>query len=67
LSTQRHIEALRKTVRQIKDWRAMLEASAAPERRDRELRRRLAENASEESVMLEELARFGVFPDETTA
>ena len=45
----------------------MLEAAAAPELRDRELRRRLAENASQESVMLEELARFGVFPDETTA
>ena len=45
----------------------MLEATAPPELRDRELRRRLAETETEEFVALERLARLGAYLDETKA
>ena len=43
----------------------MLEASALPELRDRELRRRIAETETQQCIALEQLARLGVSPDET--
>jgi hypothetical protein len=67
LWTRRHIDALRKRLCQISVRREMLEASAPPELRDHELRRRIAETKTEASVVLERLARLGVHPDETTA
>jgi len=67
LSTQRHIDALRKRLCQIRVRREMLEATAPPELRDRELRRRLEETETEEFVALERLARLGIYLDETTA
>jgi len=66
LSAQRHIDALRKKLCQIRVRRQMLEASAPPDLRDRELRRRLEETKTEASVVLERLARLGVYLDETT-
>jgi hypothetical protein len=42
----------------------MLEAAAPPERRDRELRRRLAKTETEQALALERLAQVGVDPDE---
>ncbi len=67
MSTERHIDALRKRLCQITVRREMLEASAPPELRDRELRRRLAETETEEFVTLERLARLYVYLDETAA
>ena len=44
----------------------MLEAAAVPERRDRELCRRIADNETQQAVVLELLGRLSVHPDETS-
>ena len=60
MTTQRHIDALRTVLRQIRARLAMLESVAPPERRDSELRRRIAEAKVEESVALAKLTELGV-------
>ena len=60
MNKQHHIEELQSRLRKIRIRRAMLEASAPPDHRDRELRSRIAETETQESVALERLARFGV-------
>ena len=60
MKTQRHIDALRTVLRQIRVRLAMLESVAPPELRDSELRRRVAEVKVEETVVLARLAELGV-------
>ncbi len=64
MSKQDHIDALKRTLGKIRVRRAMLEAAASPDLRDRELRRRLAETETQQSVALEQLARLGIYPDD---
>lgn len=60
MTTQRHIDALRTVLRQIRARLAMLESVAPPELRDSELRRRIAEVKVEETVVLARLTEPGV-------
>ena len=60
MTTQRHIDALRTVLRQIRTRLTMLESVAPPELRDRELRRRISEVKIEESVALSKLMELGV-------
>ena len=60
MTTQRHIDALRTVLQQIRVRLAMLESVAPPELRDSELRRRIAEVKVEESVALARLTELGV-------
>ena len=60
MTTQRHIDALRTVLQQIRARLAMLESVAPPELRDSELRRRIAEVKVEESVALARLTELGV-------
>ncbi len=62
MTTQRHINAMKTVLRQIRARLAMLESAAPPELRDNELRRRIAEAKIEESVALAELKESGVEP-----
>ncbi len=62
MTTQRHIDAMRTVLRQIRARLALLESIAPPDLRDRELRRRIAEAQVEESVALAELTDLGVKP-----
>ena len=60
MTTQRHIDALRTVLRQIRAHLAMLESVAPPALRDSELRRRVAEVKVEETVVLARLTELGV-------
>ena len=60
MTTQRHIDALRTVLRQIRARLTMLESVAPPEHRDSELRRRIAEVKVEELVALAKLTDLGV-------
>ena len=64
LSNQRQIKELKKSLNSIKVRRALLEAAAPPELRDRELRSRIAETETQEALVLDLLAEFGVYPDQ---
>ncbi len=59
MTTQRHIDALRTVLRQIRARLAMLESVAPRALRDSELRRRVAEVKVEETVVLARLAELG--------
>ncbi len=60
MTTQRHIDALRTVLRQIRARLAMLESVAPPALRDSELRRHVAEVKVEETVVLARLAELGL-------
>lgn len=62
MATQRHINAIRKAVRQARARLAMLESVASPDLRDSELRRRINEVKIEESVALARLKELGLEP-----
>ena len=62
MNTQRHIEALRKTLQQVQARLAMLESVVPPENRDVEMNRRIREVKIEEAVVLERLSKLGVQP-----
>jgi len=60
MTTQRHIDALRTVLRQIRSRLARLESVAPPALRDSELRRCVAEVKVEETVVLARLAELGL-------
>ena len=60
MTKQHQIEELKRRLRSIRTHRAMLETSALPDHRDRELRSRIAETETHESVVVDRLARLGV-------
>jgi len=60
MTTQRHIDALRTVLRQIRARLVILESVAPPALRDSELRRRVAEVKVEETVVLARLAELGL-------
>jgi hypothetical protein len=59
MTTKQHINVLKAILRQIRVRLAMMESVAPPERRDREMRRRIAEVRVEESVALAKLTELG--------
>ena len=62
MRTQRKIDGLRLMLAQIRLRLKMLESTAPPERRDKELRRRIGEVKVEEEVVLSNLSDLGAEP-----
>ena len=62
MRTQRRIDGLRQVLAQIRLRLKMLESAAPPERRDNELRKRIAEVKVEEEVALSKLSELGAEP-----